>query len=48
LPGKLYEYMAAKRFILAMGRKGSDADTLLLQTKTGIFENLPTLEIHLL
>ena len=35
LPGKLYEYMAAKRPILAIGPKGWEAGQIISDTKTG-------------
>lgn len=44
LPGKLYEYMAAKRPILAIGPKGSDVDLLLKQTQTGSFHHYEALD----
>ena len=35
IPGKLFEYMAAERPILAIGPEKSDAEDLLKQTNTG-------------
>lgn len=39
LPGKLYEYMSAKRPIVAIGPKGSDIPTLLDMTQSGNYFN---------
>ncbi|MBT8298205.1 MAG: glycosyltransferase family 4 protein [Maribacter sp.] len=36
LPGKLYEYMAAKRPILAIGPKNWDASQIITETNTGV------------
>ncbi|NND78374.1 MAG: glycosyltransferase family 4 protein [Maribacter sp.] len=36
LPGKLYEYMAAKRPILAIGPKNWDASKIITETNTGV------------
>lgn len=37
IPGKLFEYMAANRPILAIAPKGSDIQPLIEETKTGVF-----------
>lgn len=39
LPGKLYEYMAAKRPILAIGPKNWDANQIISDTNTGVVLN---------
>ena len=39
LPGKLYEYMFAKKSILCLGEKDSDVNDILKETKTGILFN---------
>ena len=39
LPGKLYEYMAAKRPILAIGPKNWDANQIISDTNTGVVFN---------
>ena len=36
-PGKIFEYFAAKRAILAFGPEDSDTEKLIQKTKTGIF-----------
>ena len=36
-PGKIFEYFAAKRFILAFGPENSDTEKLIKKTKTGIY-----------
>ena len=37
IPGKLYEYMAAKRPIIALGPKESDIEGIIAETKSGKF-----------
>ncbi|AXG74630.1 glycosyl transferase family 1 [Flavobacterium arcticum] len=37
IPGKLFEYMAAERPILAIGPKGADFSTIITTTNTGVF-----------
>ena len=37
IPGKLFEYMAAKRPIVAIGPKESDVDSVLQDTQSGVF-----------
>lgn len=39
LPGKLYEYMFAKKSILCLGEKNSDVYDILEETKTGLLFN---------
>ncbi len=39
IPGKLFEYMAAERPILAVGPKNADIEQIIIQTNTGIFCN---------
>ena len=36
-PGKIFEYFAAKRPILAFGPRYSDAERLIQETETGVF-----------
>lgn len=36
-PGKIFEYFAAKRLILAFGPEDSDTEKLIQKTKTGVF-----------
>jgi len=36
-PGKIFEYFAAKRSILAFGPENSDAERLIKETKSGVF-----------
>ncbi|NNK40405.1 MAG: glycosyl transferase family 1, partial [Winogradskyella sp.] len=35
IPGKLFEYMASERPIIAIGPKHSDVETIIIQTNTG-------------
>ena len=37
IPGKLYEYMASKRPIIAIGPDSSDVEVILKQTKSGTY-----------
>lgn len=37
IPGKLFEYMASERPILALGPEGSDFAEIIAQTNTGVF-----------
>lgn len=37
IPGKLFEYMAASRPILAIGPEGADVETILKETLTGVY-----------
>ncbi|WP_409025100.1 glycosyltransferase family 4 protein [Flavobacterium sp.] len=39
IPGKLFEYMVSERPIVAIGPKGSDFESILTETNTGIFCN---------
>ena len=39
IPGKLFEYMASERPIIAIGSKESDIEEIITSTKTGIFHN---------
>jgi len=51
IPGKLFEYLAVKRPILALGPKGSDIENIINETKSGRFYNYnqaDVLKSHLL
>lgn len=37
IPGKLFEYVAANRPILAMGPEGSDVEEIIKETNTGVY-----------
>ena len=39
IPGKVFEYFGAKRPILSMGPKGTDVDSMLIETSSG--QNIP-------
>jgi len=44
-PGKIFEYFAAKRSILAFGPEDSDAEKLIQRTKTGVFFTYDAMEL---
>lgn len=44
LPGKLYEYMASHRPILAIANENSDIKNIIIQTNTGVFCDYSELE----
>jgi len=44
-PGKIFEYFAAKRSILAFGPEDSDAEKLIKKTKTGVFFTYDEIEL---
>lgn len=39
IPGKLFEYMASNRLIVALGPKGSDVEKIITETNTGNYFN---------
>jgi len=45
-PGKIFEYFAAKRSILAFGPEDSDAERLIKETKTGVFFTYDEIELR--
>ena len=46
IPGKLFEYMAAKRPILGIGPKNWDVESIVEETKTGyIFEHSDDIDL---
>ena len=45
-PGKIFEYFAAKKPILAFGPEKSDVESLINQTNTGKFYNYDSLDIN--
>lgn len=50
IPGKLFEYMAAKRPIVAIGPKGWDVENILMQTEAGNYfdyQERASLKAHL-
>lgn len=44
LTGKIFEYLAAKRPILAIGPLGGDVDNLLKETKAGVTANISSID----
>ena len=44
-PGKIFEYFAARRSILAFGPENSDAEKLIEKTKTGVFFTYDEIEL---
>ena len=44
-PGKIFEYFAAKRSILAFGPEDSDTEKLIQKTKTGVFFTYDEIEL---
>ena len=44
-PGKIFEYFAAKRAILAFGPEDSDTEKLIQKTKTGVFFTYDKIEL---
>jgi len=44
LPGKMYEYMALGRPILAIGPTGSDCEEIITQTGTGSYHSFSDVE----
>ena len=51
VPGKLFEYLRAKRMIICLGPSGSDVEQIIDDTQSGIsieYEDLPAIKFHLL
>ena len=44
-PGKIFEYFAAKRSVLAFGPENSDAEKLIEKTKAGIYFSYDEMEL---
>jgi glycosyltransferase involved in cell wall biosynthesis len=45
-PGKIFEYFAARRSILAFGPENSDTEKLIEKTKTGVFFTYDEMELQ--